>query len=57
VLGLLHQASDADLDELVQVARGDGEKFYAFEQRIAFVARLFEDALIELHPGKVSVEE
>ena len=34
MLGLLHQAGQAHLDELVQIARGDGEKFHAFEKRI-----------------------
>ncbi len=57
VLHLLHQAGEAHFDEFVQVARGDAQKLYALEQRIAGIARLFEDPLVELHPGQVTIEE
>lgn len=57
VLGLLQKSSEADFDELVQIIRGYGEKFYALEQRILGVERFFEDALIELQPGDVAIEE
>ena len=57
VLRLLHQARESHLDEFVQVARGDAEKFHALEQRIAGIARLFENPLVKLHPGKVAIEE
>ena len=57
VLDLLQHAGDANLDELVQVAGGDREKLHALEQRIGRVAGLFENALVELQPGEMAVEE
>ena len=35
VFDLLQHACQADFDELVQIAGGDGEKFHPLEQRIA----------------------
>ena len=57
VLGLLHQAGQANLDELVQVAGGDSQKFHAFQKGIAGIAGFFEDALIKVHPGEVPIKE
>ena len=55
MLGLLHQTRQAHFDEFVQIADGDGEKFHAFQERVALVARFFQDTLIELHPGEVAI--
>jgi hypothetical protein len=52
VLDLLEQAGDADLDEFVKIAGGDGEKFNALKDRVVGVASLFEDSLVELQPGE-----
>ena len=57
VLGLLHQAGKAHLDELVQIARGNAQKFHTLQERITWVTRLFENPLIELHPGQMAIEE
>jgi hypothetical protein len=55
MLGLLHQTRQAHFDELVQITNGDGEKFHPFQKRVALVARFFQNTLIELHPGEVSI--
>ena len=56
VLDLLQKAGDANFDEFVEIARRDGEKFHALEDRIARIARFFQHALVELQPGDVPVE-
>jgi hypothetical protein len=50
VLDALKKTGNAHLDEFVQIVRGDGEKFYALQQRISGVARLFEHPPVELQP-------
>ena len=55
-LHLLAQAGHPDLEELVEVAREDGQELHPFEQRIALVARLVEDAGVELEPGQLAVQ-
>jgi hypothetical protein len=57
LLGLLKKTRDAHFYEFVKVARGDPEEPYSFKKRIVRVERFFEDAVVELHPGKVAVEE
>ena len=57
VLDALQDAGDADLDELVEIAGGDGEELDALEQGIALVLSLFEDAAVEAEPGVVAIEE
>jgi hypothetical protein len=56
----LEDSGDADLDELVEVARGDGEKFDALEERVGGVVGFFQNAAVELEPpagaGEVLVE-
>jgi hypothetical protein len=53
---LLAQPRDPDLEELVEIAREDGEESSAVEQRVALVARFVEDAGVELQPGQLAVE-
>ena len=56
---MLHQlqhAGHAHLDELIQIARGDRQKFHPLQQRILLVTRLFQHSLVELHPRVVPVE-
>src|ERR1700726_524093 len=57
MLHLLQKTGDTHFDEFVQIARGDGEKFYALEQRILGILRFFEDALVELQPGKMTIQK
>ena len=57
---MLHQLQDArhaHLDELIQIARGDRQKFHPLEQRILFVARFFQHSMVELHPRMVPVKD
>ena len=55
-LDLLAQAGDPDLEELVEVAGEDGQELDPLEQRVALVARLVEDAGVELEPRQLAVE-
>src|ERR1700724_2996860 len=57
VFKLLQQAAYPDLKEFVQIAGGDGQKFHAFEQRIAEIAGFFEHAPIKFQPRVFAVEE
>src|ERR1017187_4035308 len=57
ILDTLQQAGYTDLDELIQIVGRNREKLHPLQQRIARVARLFKDSLIEEHPGLVAVEE
>ena len=57
ILNALQDASDSDLDELIQVAGRDGEKLDALQQRIRGILGFFEDALVEVEPGLVAGEE
>src|SRR5215472_11540228 len=50
------EAGDADLHKFVEVVRGDGEKFYAFKERVAAVLGLLQNAVIESHPLQVAIE-
>ena len=52
-----HEAADADLEELVEVGRGDGEEFDAFEEGKVIAEGFVEDALVEFQPGEFAVEE
>ena len=56
VLDLLQEAGHPDFHEFVQIVRGDGQKLHSLQQRIAGIARLFQDALVEGHPLQVAVE-
>jgi len=53
----LQDTGDADLDELVEVAGGDGEKLDAFEEGVGGVVGFFEDAAVELKPALVAIDE
>ena len=55
-LELLTQAGDADLEELVEVAREDRQELDPLEQRIPRVARLVEHPGVELQPRELAVE-
>ena len=54
---LLLETGDAHLEELVEVAREDGQEADALEQRVAGVLRLVEDARVELEPRELAVDE
>ena len=49
-LHLLPQARHPDLEELIEIAREDGQELDPLEQRIAFVARFVEDTRVEFEP-------
>ena len=51
------ETGDAHFDKFVEIACRDCEKFHAFEQGIIRIKRLFENALVELQPGKMAIEE
>ena len=55
-LDLLAQTGDADLEELVEVAGEDGQELDPFEQRVALVARLVEDARVEFEPRQLAID-
>src|ERR1700692_527552 len=57
VFELLQQAAYPDLKEFVQIAGGYGQKFHAFEQRIAEIPGFFEHARIKFQPRFFAVEE
>jgi hypothetical protein len=44
---LLEKAGDSHLDEFIQIAGGDGQKFDSFEQGVAFIERFFENPAVE----------
>ena len=54
---LLFESSHAHLEELVEIRADDAEKFQPFEERVRFVHRLIEDALVELQPAQFTVDE
>ena len=55
-LGLLHQARDADLEELVHVAGEDGQELDPLQERVAPIARLEEHAAVELEGAQLAVD-
>ena len=57
MLHLLQQPGHAHFHELVKIARRDGKKLYALESRIRLVTRFFQHSVIELHPGKMPIED
>jgi hypothetical protein len=52
---LLFEARDADHKVLVEVGPVNRNELQAFEQGVALVERLFENAVIELNPRKLAV--
>ena len=54
IFNALQDAGDADFDELIEVAGGDGEDLDALKDGVGGVLRLFEDAAVEGHPGFVA---
>ena len=54
---LPQQRRHPDHEELVQVGRDDGEELHPLEQRVAFVLGLQQDALVELQPAQLAVDE
>ncbi len=53
----LLEAGDADLEEFIQVARGDAQEPQPLEQRHRLVERLGKDPLIELEKRQLAVDE
>jgi len=52
----LQYAGNAYLNKLIQVAAGDSEKLYAFQQRVAGVVGLFQDAAVKKQPALIAVD-
>jgi len=57
VLQQLLDAGDADLEEFVEVARGDAEESQPLEQRHGGVLGLGEHALVELELRELAVDQ
>jgi hypothetical protein len=51
------QTSYADHEEFVEVRAENSQKFYALEQRPAWVARLIEHSFVEGQPGQLATQE
>ena len=51
------EATDADLEELIEVGAGDGEELESFEEGFVGAFGLLEDALVEFEPGEFAVDE
>ena len=56
-LDLLFEAGDAHLEELVEIGAGDAEELEAFQERVAGIARLLQNALVEFKPAQFAIEE
>jgi len=54
---LLHQASDAHHVELVEVGADDGEELEPFEERHRAGQPFAENAVVELQPAELAVDE
>ena len=54
---LLLEAGDAHLEELVQVGTENAEELHPFQQGSGGVQRLFQDAMVELQPAQLAVDE
>src|SRR5579859_6707002 len=57
VLNALHYAGDADLDELVEVGRGDSQELDPLQQRISGILGLLQHPAVEAQPGLVAAEK
>lgn len=57
VLNPLEHSSQADFDEFVQIAGGNGQELGSFEKGIGFVLGFFEHPTVEVQPGFVSGEK
>ena len=51
----LQEAGDADFEELVEVAGGDGKELHALQQRIAFILGFLQHTPVERQPGDFGV--
>jgi hypothetical protein len=56
VFNLLDQSRQPNLKEFIQIIGADREKLQALQQRIVFILRLFQHAMIELQPGNFAVD-
>ena len=51
------EPSDANLEELVEIRRSDGEEFETLQEGNLFALGFLEDALIEFEPGEFAIDE
>ncbi len=56
-LRLPDQRGDADRVELVEVGCADRQEAQPLQQRVARVLRLLQDAVVEIQPGQLAVDE
>ena len=56
-LRLADQAGDANGVELVEVGGADRDEAHALQQRMARVLRFLDDAVVEVEPGQLAVDE
>jgi hypothetical protein len=57
VFDALQDACNANLEELIEIAGGNGEKLDSLKEGVGGILRLFEDAAVEAEPGFVTAEE
>src|ERR1700730_18716916 len=57
VFNALHDAGDANLDKLIQIAGGNGEELDPFEQGIVGILSFFQHAAIEAQPRFIAADE
>src|SRR6202012_3549214 len=57
VFNALHDAGDADLNELIQIAGSDGKELNPFQQGIIRILRFFEDSAVETQPRFIAADE
>ena len=56
VLYALHQAAYSNLEELVEIAGGDGQKLDPFQQRVAWVLGFLQHAAVEGKPRRLAIQ-
>ena len=54
---LLFEARDADFEELVEVRADDAEELHPLQQRVGWVERLLQHAMVEFQPAQFPVDE
>jgi hypothetical protein len=57
VFNALQNAGNANLEELVEIAGGDGEKLDPLEERVGGIFGFFQNPAIKTQPGFVAAEE
>jgi hypothetical protein len=56
ILNTLKQAADADFEEFIQIASGNGEELHALQKRIARILGFLKHTSIEREPRSLTVQ-